>query len=903
MRLKYKLLISIVLLGSVLLLVGGFSFYSISKVSMTNQTLEVEEENARIISEAIENNLNELIRLTTTIASTNVIKNALIESNAEFSVFNETQLSNHIEDLNDSWVSAVDDEDPFVAERMENEVALFLKKQLEDNPGLFGEVFVTNEYGAMISTTGKLTTLAHLQKYWWQESFNEGEGIVYLDDRGFDESVEGYVLGIVVPIYDDNGLLIGIMKSNYNISHIFDNSIANNHDTNSSGEIYVVRTLGLIVDGGGLTPLSSSVNDDVKPYILDRTAMSIKTTIDGNSSFLTIAPILLTFDSDKIEFGGKYESVDHTDGNLGEGWSIVHIIDESEALVGLTSTLIQLSFVSFGILTLVAIAGWFIGGSLSKPIQELNTYIADVGEGKLIKKDIKVSEDEIGMLTGSFNKLIDNLNKTLISKEKLEVEKELTHKYLDELKLAGNIFENSIENAPVPIMIHAEDGSVLNISKAWTKLSKYTLQDIPTVFDWTRKAYGTGKNEVLAFIRSLYDHPDVLHDGEFTVKTKDGRKLNWDFNSGCIGKLPDGRAVAMSVAIDVTDRNLREKEINFLSYHDSLTGLYNRTYLEETIRRLDTPRQIPFSIIMGDVNGLKLTNDVFGHDEGDNLLRNVSIILNKISRSEDIVGRWGGDEFVILLPKTSDEEAHMITKRIIRAFEDIDDSYNIRGITPSISLGYGVKKNSDLDIFDALKIAETNMYKRKMLTKESMYSSVIASMKTALYERSHETEEHANRLYSTCLKVAKNFDLTADEFSDLELLCMLHDIGKIGIPDGILKFPGPLNEKQWEEMKKHSEIGYRIALATPELKTVANYILSHHEYFDGSGYPKGLIGKEIPLLDRILCVADSFDAMTNDRVYKKAISKDDAFIELKNCSGKQFDPEIVELFIVGNKTE
>jgi len=355
--------------------------------------------------------------------------------------------------------------------------------------------------------------------------------------------------------------------------------------------------------------------------------------------------------------------------------------------------------------------------------------------------------------------------------------------------------------------------------------------------------------------------------------------------------------------VDISDIKRREEEILYLSYHDVLTGLYNRTYLEETIKRLDTPREVPFSVIMGDVNGLKMTNDVFGHDEGDNLLRNVSKMLKRVSRSEDIIGRWGGDEFVILLPKTSEEEAYMITKRIIRAFEDIDDSYYVKNMVPSISLGYGVKKDANSSIYDVLKIAETNMYKRKMLTKDSIHSSVISSMRTALYEKSHETEEHSNRLYKTCMKVAKHYEFTSSQYSDLELLCMIHDVGKIGIPDNILNYPGPLDDKQWELMKTHSEVGYRIALATPSLKKIANYILSHHEHYDGTGYPKGLKGEDIPLINRILCVADSFDAMTNDRIYKKGISHEDAFIELERCSGTQFDPGIVKLFIEENKTE
>ncbi len=352
---------------------------------------------------------------------------------------------------------------------------------------------------------------------------------------------------------------------------------------------------------------------------------------------------------------------------------------------------------------------------------------------------------------------------------------------------------------------------------------------------------------------------------------------------------------------DLSDTKKREREILYLSYHDVLTGLYNRTYLEETINRLDTRRQLPFSIIMGDVNGLKITNDVFGHDAGDDLLRVVSRMLKLACRDEDIVGRWGGDEFVILLPKTSEDEVLMITKRINRSFNDLEEAQSIHGIMPSISIGYGIKHSENENIYDSLKEAETNMYKRKMLVKDSMHSSIISSMKTALYEKSHETEEHTNRIYKTCSNVAKKYKLSSDELNDLELLCMLHDVGKIGVADEILKLPKPLSGVQWEEMKKHPEIGFRIANATPSLKKVANYILYHHERFDGTGYPKGLKGYEIPLLDRILSVGDAYDAMTSDRVYRKAISKEEAIKELIKHSGTQFDPEVVKLFIEANK--
>jgi diguanylate cyclase (GGDEF)-like protein/PAS domain S-box-containing protein len=355
--------------------------------------------------------------------------------------------------------------------------------------------------------------------------------------------------------------------------------------------------------------------------------------------------------------------------------------------------------------------------------------------------------------------------------------------------------------------------------------------------------------------------------------------------------------------VDLSEIKKRENDILYLSYHDVLTGLYNRTFLEETIKRLDTRRQLPFSIIMGDVNGLKITNDVFGHEAGDNLLRNIARVLKQACRDEDIIGRWGGDEFVLLLPKTGNDEANMVTKRIIRAFEDLDDSYMVNGLLPSISLGYGIKAFETEDVFETLKEAEVNMYKRKMLTKDSMYSGILESMKAALYEKSHETEEHAERLYKTCLSISKYYELSNDENSDLELFCMLHDLGKIGVPDDILKYPGKLNDAQMGLMKTHSEIGYRIAQQTPNLAVVANYILSHHERWDGKGYPRGLKGRQIPLLARILAVADAYDAMTHDRVYRKAMTHEAAIEEIEKNSGTQFDSNIVKIFIEGFNTD
>jgi diguanylate cyclase (GGDEF)-like protein len=388
-----------------------------------------------------------------------------------------------------------------------------------------------------------------------------------------------------------------------------------------------------------------------------------------------------------------------------------------------------------------------------------------------------------------------------------------------------------------------------------------------------------------------YDHPDLL------MHSLDDLYWNVSVSIRDI-RNPDNTVLGkVIIIVDITEQKKRENEIVYLSYHDTLTDLYNRTYLEEEIKRLDTKRQLPFSIIMGDVNGLKLTNDVFGHDAGDQLLRKVGKSLSYVCRKEDIVGRWGGDEFVILLPQTTSEEAHIIMDRIISHFNHMSSNDMVKGIIPSISLGYGVKQFAQDDITDVMKAAETNMYKRKMLSKTSMHSKIIHSMQTALHEKSDETEAHCNRLFNYCEKMAHVYGLSNEALDDLEIFCKLHDLGKIGVNDDVLQKPGPLTKGEWAIMKRHPEIGYRIAHATPELQNVSKYILSHHEKFDGSGYPKGLKGHDIPLLSRILSVADAYDAMTTKRPYNHVKSKTDALNEILSNAGTQFDPEVVRIFI------
>ena len=350
---------------------------------------------------------------------------------------------------------------------------------------------------------------------------------------------------------------------------------------------------------------------------------------------------------------------------------------------------------------------------------------------------------------------------------------------------------------------------------------------------------------------------------------------------------------AAAFARDITERKNKEKEILHLSYHDKLTEIYNRRFLEEEMKRLDTKRQLPLSIIMGDLNSLKLTNDTFGHNTGDTILKEAAGLLKRICRSDDILARWGGDEFVILLPKTTETDAEEIAARIKKECSKLI----IKNIPLGLSIGIATKTEENQDIDRFILEAESNMYKNKLVEKESSASSIIFALQQALFEKSNETLEHALRIKDNAIKLGRSVKLYSSQIDELSLLASLHDIGKVAIPEAILLKKDKLTEKEWEIIKRHPEIGFNIAQSSPQIIHIAKLILACHENWDGSGYPKGLKKDEIPIVSRIIFICDAYDVMIGERAYKKPMDKKEAIKELKRCAGTQFDPVLVKKFI------
>lgn len=335
------------------------------------------------------------------------------------------------------------------------------------------------------------------------------------------------------------------------------------------------------------------------------------------------------------------------------------------------------------------------------------------------------------------------------------------------------------------------------------------------------------------------------------------------------------------------------ESVEYLSYHDQLTGLYNRRFFEEELHRLDTDRNLPMAVIMADVNGLKLANDAFGHEFGDEILIKAADALRLSCRRDDIIARIGGDEFIILLPKTSEKDVKQVIDRIVIAAANTKAG----SINLSISCGWEVKKSAEENINEVIKRAENLMYKNKLFESSSMRNMTISTIIRTLYEAHPLEEKHSKRVSDLCVALGKEMLLSSRELNELKTIGLLHDIGKVAIDKSIINKAGPLAEEEMAEMRRHPEIGYRILSSVGDFSEIAQYVLAHHENWDGSGYPKGLKGEEIPLKARITAIADAYDFMTNYKPYPRTLSRNEAVEELKKGAGREFDPDLVAIFI------
>jgi len=639
-----------------------------------------------------------------------------------------------------------------------------------------------------------------------------------------------------------------------------------------------------------------------KIYIVTTTAV---TTTDGktksngsivigkelSNSFITYADSVingnLSFKGPLSEDGIIYNKIERTNSSAVEYMQISDITGENSIVAGITiareeyvSSIYYMKYfiALYGAATIltVLISLLIVDKYILKRIEKISEFTDTVKETKDMKARLYIrGKDEISNVANSVNEMLNSLNSAY-----------------EDSKTAERRFQLIMESTNDGYIDYNFVTKEFYISSEYRRFFEYDKTS--GTYDPSEKRVNnihpdSTKQLKDKFDSLKYEKKDYL-EYEYEIMKKTGEKV-WIFQRVKITDRDENGnpARVITVLSDVTARKEYEGKLLTLSYSDKLTGLKNRAFIEKKFQELDNKIDSDYSVIIGDLNGLKLTNDTFGHHEGDRLIKKAAEVMENVCSEKDIVARWGGDEFVILV----ENRAYEYTLNLIKTIKEECEKINSFNYKVSIALG-SARKIDQLNFETVMNMAEEKMYRSKLIEKSSSRNATIASLEKTLYEKNSETEEHTKRIKILGKKLGEKLNLPLDKLDELELLGSLHDIGKIGIPEQILTKPEELSAEEWEVMKKHTEIGYRIARATPELSHVAFEILCHHEKFDGTGYPQGLKGEEIPILSRIINVIDSFDVMTHKRVYKEAYSKGGAIEELKRCSGTQFDPLIVD---------
>lgn len=451
----------------------------------------------------------------------------------------------------------------------------------------------------------------------------------------------------------------------------------------------------------------------------------------------------------------------------------------------------------------------------------------------------------------------------------------------NQLRKKSNELENLFNNIEEGFIAVDNEGFVITVNPVAMKILKCSKEDLfeHQISKCYKRVDPLTKEEVPFHLTDLHKNRQVL------IKNSDGRVIPVEESVVAILDAYEKKTGLVVAFKDISEKLEKQREIEYLSYHDQLTGLYNRRFFEEELKRLNSKRNYPLSVIMFDVNGLKLVNDAFGHESGDLLLKTISSQLKDTLRSDDIVARIGGDEFVALMPRT--EEGELI--KLIQRFKSQVGLHSVNRVPVSVSVGYSQMTQEEPSFATAFRVAEDHMYEDKLKQSAGFKQQVLNSIEKGLLESDPSQVIHRDMVVFWSEFIGRQLEESTVRLEQLRTAARFHDIGKIAIaPSSVLISP---LEKVDEEIQfmKHPEIGYHILKSVDEYMEISEWVLSHHEAWDGSGYPRGLKQNEINFYARILSVSEAIGT---------ALSENGGTIigaleSVKRLSGTKYDPDIV----------
>ena len=495
--------------------------------------------------------------------------------------------------------------------------------------------------------------------------------------------------------------------------------------------------------------------------------------------------------------------------------------------------------------------------------------------------------------------IVSNGNKTyskaIVSMIDITEHKSITN----QIQSLSQFRESIIDNASLWLNVFDRELNVIVWNKAAENISGYLRSEVVghnKIWEWLYPDTGYRK-KVIDYIFSMINKKSTDEDFETMIRCKNGktRVIIWNFkNFNGAGNKKIG---LIAISRDHTDKKKMEEKLKYIASHDALSGVYNRAFFEEQLHLQFDERNSRNAILLLDIDGLKYVNDTIGHQHGDKMIINLSRILRKTFRPGDVIARIGGDEFAVLIRNASGDKLKSVAERFYLNIDAFNQDLKKGQYPLNVSYGYSISEPGSKSAMETFKEADDRLYENKIPKREEVIKSALAAIRATMLEKDSVAEEHMERLKSTASLFGEIMNFDQEDKEKLILATELHDIGKVVIPDNILNKSGSLSQDEFDIIKKHSTSGYRIAKATPMIEKISEYILYSHERWDGTGYPEGLKGKNIPLISRMVYIIDVYDTIINDRPYKNANSEKEAIKEIKRCGGTQFDPALVNIFI------
>ncbi|MCD6330363.1 MAG: PAS domain-containing protein [Candidatus Cloacimonetes bacterium] len=651
MNFALKQSVKIFIIGLVILIIAYFIIFKFSYDTVVNTQLEQMIPIVKKISLNIEQHILEKVKTASTITLTPLVLSAVNESNAQYSALSQQYRDNEIQSRDEKWKTTDDSNDSFILEYTDNPLAQYLKELQINMEGEYGELFITNKYGALVASTAKLTTFAHGHKYWWKGGYSDGDGAIFFDDRGYDDSVGGYVLGVVVPIKNGNDI-IGILKINLNIlgsiGEIISNSTIENYE-----KLELIRSGGLVVFEEGVEPLSIRVPTELTEKIRSGDEASYIFTEQGDKWIVGLSEIGLTSNIEGYNFGGSFESIDHKKGNTGESWYIIDYLPLSKIIIPVKHNLTKLLLIGFLLASALAITAFIIGKQAAQPIKELVRQTRQISKGDFDSRVSIKRNDEIGLLAVSFNQMAKNLNDTTTSIDKLSLEIEERKKVEEALQKSEKELQLTLDATTDGIWTWNFKTDKLYFSPKYYTMLGYEPNEFESNFEnWAKLIHPDDREKALAVAeRYLKMKPD-LYKNEFRMITKTGDYLWIHAYARIVERDEKGNAVYMiGNHQDITERKQAEEELKI-----------NR-------ERLKTATSILRHDITNDLTVIKSAVDIYREERDESMIDEIE---KRVWKSiETIQNQRDQVEFLDSHAELDEYDIEQVARDVIKNYPDI----------------------------------------------------------------------------------------------------------------------------------------------------------------------------------------------------------------------------------------